>query len=73
MAKVEMVEIPAEMVTGEYLQDGVEVAVIVIPLDHSRTEVTPKGNCTLGNLRETIELRGKNHTFQGLVYRHDRK
>ena len=73
---VEVAEIPADMATGEYIQDGQSVAVIVIPLNHEATKVTEKGNCTLGNVRENMVLEGrdgKTFTFQGLVYRWDRK
>ena len=61
----------AKMSTGIYTMEGIgDVAILVVPIDHASERVTAKGNTTLGNIREDIQLEGNTHVMQGLCYRY---
>jgi|TARA_R110000824_G_scaffold85826_1_gene212886 hypothetical protein len=68
-------QLPESMVPGFYTIDGKDVAVVIIPVDHTTSKVaTDKGNVTVGHYREDLAASdGKVYTFSGMCYRHDRK
>jgi hypothetical protein len=68
-------QLPDGTASGFYTLDGQDVAVVIIPVDHSTAKPpTDKGNVTVGHYREDlVGSDGKVYTFSGMTYRHDRK
>jgi len=62
----------ANINTGIYEMDGKEVAVLVVPVDTKSERESASGkNITLGNIRESLTIKGitTNVVFQGLCYK----